>query len=532
MAGEGGRTTLYSGGDQLTSVVDVMSDPALYGESVTSVEVVETHISWVFLAGDHAYKVKKPVVLPFLDYHARPERKRFCQEEVRLNRRLAPNIYRGVRSLAMTTTGFALSSPDDPRTIEYAVEMRRFAPGDTLRARLAAGSVTTGDLEAVALRLARFHSDAPRALSRAPFSVQLTSALDALVDASGKPIVHRLRSAILRLHERCAAELEERKRRGLIRDGHGDLRAEHILLGDEIQIYDCVEFDSALRQIDVGCDLAFLVMDLERLGHAEDAAALLELYRRAGGDPGSGELQQLFGAYRACVRALVALLRARQLEGSARRDEIAKADSLMRLAWRFVWRSHFPLVLAICGPAASGKTTLAEEIAEVSGLPRLNSDRVRKALAGLRPDERGDSSLYAQHVTNAVYLVLGREAKAAPGGALVDATFRHVNYREIFREAVAPVEPVFVECFTPRNVFEARARRREREPLRESDADAARALAQLTEFEPLAELPRRSWFSINTAGPVDLLAAAVEAKLPTAAAAADPEADAVRLRSR
>lgn len=483
-----------------TLLVDALSEPAFYGPDVDHVDVIETHISWVFLAGDRAYKLKKPIKLPFLDYRTRERRRRFCFEEVRLNRRLAPTIYLGVRSIALDGGVLRLAEPSSPHALDWVVEMRRIAPGATLAEQLVASAP---DIESVGAIVANFHSSARHVASPAPFESQLRACVDQLTIATSDPIAQRLRGAVLRLHEVCAAELAGRQKAGHVRDCHGDLRAEHVVMGERIEIFDCIEFDPQLRKIDVGADLAFLVMDLERLGARGAAERLIRSYRAGGGDPGSPRLLALFCAYRVCVRALVASIRGQREE----------AHRLIRLAWRFVWRTHLPMVLVVCGPAAVGKTTVAAEIADLAGIPHLNSDITRKTLAHVPLEVRGDASLYSDRMTRAVYRRLGKDASGAAAGAVVDATFRRAGDRAAFLGALAPVVPIFVECRAPANVIVERARSRTLSPRRISDADASRALEQRREFEPLTEIPLDQRMRVSTDRRIDLVAADVEARL-------------------
>lgn len=494
-----------------TLLVDGLSDPAFYRPAVDSVEVVETHISWVFLAGDRAYKLKRPIALPFLDYRARERRRRFCFEEVRLNHRLAPTIYLGVRSVAVDAHGLRLAEASCRDALDWVVEMRRIAAGQTLAEQL---THPAPDIEAVATTIADFHSSAPRVASPEPFASQLTECVDELAEAIRDPLVQRLRDSVLRLHDACRAELAERESSGRIRDCHGDLRAEHVVMGERIEIFDCIEFDPRLRKIDVGADVAFLSMDLERLGRRDLAERLVRSYRANGGDPGSPRLLALFCAYRACVRALVTSIRGQHEE----------ARGLIRLAWRFVWRAHLPMVLAVCGPAASGKTTLAAEIADLAGVLHLNSDITRKTLGHVPLVARGPAGLYSEPMTRRVYRRLGSDAAEAAHGAVVDATFRRARDRTTFRKALAPIDPVFVECRAPASVIAERARARARSERRVSDADASRALKQLREFEPLAEIPLGRRVRVSTHQRIGLAAADVEAKLAETAfpRSADP----------
>ena len=253
-------------------------------------------------------------------------------------------------------------------------------------------------------------------------------------------------------------------RAGLVRDGHGDLRLEHILLGERVDIVDCVEFEPALRRIDVAADLAFALMELHEAGRADLAEALVRAYRAAGGDPGSDALLAFFAAYRAEVRAKVALLRAEQRGPAAAEPDRAHAQRLLALAARLRWRAHAPLVIAVAGVSASGKSTVARQLAAVSGFPVLSSDLVRKTAAGLRPTERAPVALYADDVSRATYAALGAGAAGrAATGVIADATFRRRADRDAFRAGAGARRAGAVDP-AGRPGRRARAARDEREP--------------------------------------------------------------------
>jgi predicted kinase len=283
-------------------------------------------------------------------------------------------------------------------------------------------------------------------------------------------------------------ELDRRAERGLVRDGHGDLRLEHVLLERAVEIVDCVEFNPALRRIDVGEDLAFLVMELHAAGRPDLAAALVQAYRDAGGDPGDDRLLAFFAAYRAQVRAKVGLTRAEQT-GSSRRRE--RGSELIRLARRLQWAATTPSVIVVAGVAASGKTTIADALAERSGFARVSSDLVRKRRAGIAPSQRAPAALYDDRTNRATYAALGAQALGlASTGVIADATFRRRADRDAFFGALGHDVPVLVvECRAPLRVLEQRAVARQREPENVSDADRAIVLAQAAAFDALEEIP-------------------------------------------
>ena len=498
---------------------DAMRAPAFYPDRPSRVEVVESHISWVFLAGDRAYKLRKPVVFPFLDYGTAERRREMCEEEVRLGRRLAPDLYLGVRPLTQAAGGWELGRPGDDGA-EHIVEMRRFASDRTLAAVVSSGDADEATVRAVARRLVEFHLSAPQAPEGRfdPEAVAATvsenfSTLLPYAPLLGAPELAAAHLfAVAFLHSRRGL-LEERVARGFVRDCHGDLRAEHVILEHgSVQVFDPVEFDPALRQIDVCAELAFLVMDLIDLGAEDLAETLVDEYGAAGGDYGGPELLFFYAAYRAWVRAKVACLLAGELpRGDERAVPVAEARRLARLAHRLAWRARGPLVLVICGGAATGKTVLAQAICELTGLAHLSSDIVRKELAGMEPLERAPAELYTEADSVHTYSELGARASGV-GGAVVDATFRRRSHRAAFSEAFGGAA-LFVECRAPRSVVEQRARSRETDPARVSDATAGIAAAQATEFEPLDEVPAARHLLMRTDRPLDQIVLDLETAL-------------------
>lgn len=493
-------------------VQQALARPETYPHRPATVEVRETHISWVFLAGGLAYKLKKPLVLDFLDYGTPLRRREMCHEEVRLNRRLAPDLYLGVRGVGSTARGIELIDEDDPGAIDFVVEMRRYDECDTLAARLGRGELGAAEVAVVGQALAAFHAAARRVpVDGAPvlaaerrFERNLHELLDD-IEQRGEiervQALERFAHAFIAAH---AATFATRSSGGWIRDGHGDLRAEHVLIGDDVRIVDCVEFDPGLRELDVADDLAFLVLDLAAHGGGRFGELLVQAYREAGGDPGEDRLIAFYATYRALVRAKVALVRAAQLppESSEHGRASAEARGLIGLAERFAWQARLPLVIAICGGPASGKSHLAMALSRVSGFAHLSSDLTRKRLAGVASTQRASADAYSAQWNQRTYDELGRRAAnevAAGRGAIVDATFRHQDDRQAFAERFRMTAPMlFIECQAPRAVLAARAARRARDPQRVSDADLAVALAEQRAWEPLDELRAAAHITVRT----------------------------------
>jgi aminoglycoside phosphotransferase family enzyme/predicted kinase len=484
-------------------LIAALSCPDAYPGHPGAVVVRETHISYVFLAGELAYKLKKPLVLPFLDYGTPARRREMCCAEIRLNRRLAPEVYLGVRGVRLDDEGRAvLLDEDDQTAIDYLVEMRRYDERATLAAQVERGDADAAQIAAVAQVIARFHERVPALPvdGRAAISAErrfeqnaheLLGSLERHEQLGRILALERFAHAYVGAHR---AEFERRSRQGRVRDGHGDLRAEHVVLDPAVQIVDCVEFDRSLRALDTADDLAFLVLDLTALGRPDLGAALVEAYRAAGGDAGDDPLLSFYAAYRALVRAKVALVRASQSdreEPEALGDE-DEARRLIELAESFAWRARLPLVVAVCGVPASGKSQLAGALARASGLPWLRSDAVRKQLVSVGPGERAPGEAYRAEISQRTYAALGMAAAAAlehGGGVIVDATFRRREDRHAFGAELGAAAPaVFVECRAPFAVLAQRARRRDAGSDRMSDADLPVVLAQSSSWEPLDEI--------------------------------------------
>ena len=478
------------------------------------VVVHETHASWVFVAGDRAYKIKKPVALGFLDYGTLERRHRACREEVRVNRELAPGMYLGVRAILRARRGFRLA-PDGARgAVEYAVEMRSFREEDTFAGLIAAGSLTRAQVVAAARLIADFHRSAAvvddwgpdRVLAGWRANVEELRRMDS-------PGGWRLDVAVgfgesfVKAH---APELRRRALLGLARDGHGDLRCEHVLTGPTLRVVDRIEFDPQLRRTDVACDLAFLAMDLEAHGQRWAARELVDGYREAGMSPGGRALRSHYAAHWALVRVKVALIAATEHDGGARTEQLGQAERLWALSERLCWRARAPLVVVICGPAASGKSALAAELSRRTDMPVVSSDVVRKRLADLDASERARSEHYSDGFTRATYEQLARDALHALGdgdgdGVIVDATCRRRRDRALLLNGLrrADAMPMFVRCEVPLELALERAELRLRDPRRLSDATPMIAEEQFRAFEELEELPESSVLRLDTSRPPD-----------------------------
>jgi aminoglycoside phosphotransferase family enzyme/predicted kinase len=443
--------------------------PEAYAPAPPDVQVKETHASLVFLAGSRAYKVKKPVRFAFLDYSTLERRKRFCEEEVRLNRRLAPSVYLGVAPI--TADGRVRGEGE---IVEYAVEMVRLPQDRMLDELLKRGAVKAGDAERIADAVAGFHARAERHESR-PID-HLRSNLDDAARFLKPAWLARLRAD----HERLRAELLPLLARRHSIDGHGDLHAANLCLrAGEIVIYDCIEFEPRFRIEDAAAEIAFLAMDFERYGAWDLSRAFVRRYLERSGDRDAERLLPLFKPYRACVRGVVESLRG-----------APGAEAYFRLAVSY---GLGPFAILVCGLPGTGKSTFAREAARAFDMEHLRSDEIRKELLGIAPTEHWKGGYaegpYAADVTERTYAEMRARATALlrQGRRVVaDATFPRAAWREAFEAAVreAGSTCVVVHTTCEEDLVRERMARRAGDKTEVSDADFAVYRRAKATFEP------------------------------------------------
>ncbi len=466
-------------------------------------ELRETHISWVFLTATEAYKIKKPLALGFLDYRTPELRKQACLAEVRLNRRLEPEVYIGVEPLTQPkdgSTGGPIELAGPGCIVDWAVHMRRIPDCFRGDVRLEKGQLGGAQVDALASRLVRFHAgcreDAETrsfgTVEKIGFNVRenfepLRGDLeDHLTLAPARELEHRQ----LAFLEKHAGLFETRIAAGRVRDGHGDLRLEQLYIddADRITILDCVEFNDRFRFADVCADLAFLSMDLCFHGRGDLAERLLASYARESGDYDLYRLVDFYASYRATVRAKVALFRGRPPDLISARQYL-----LLALSATFP-RRELPLLVATCGLPASGKSTLAEGLSAQLGAPVLGSDWTRKWLAGVPPTQSLATApwtaAYHPDATARVYAELFRRARIlleSGRSVILDATFPTQAMRRAARSLAQSVGVPFrlLECQVPLEVCRERLRMRESEP---SVSDARSGILDefRSSFEPLS----------------------------------------------
>jgi len=426
-----------------------LSAPSLYPGGIREVEIIQTHLSVVALAGDCAYKFKKPVKLPFADFSTLERRERFCREELRLNRRLCPELYLDVVALRGPSLGESSFSGDGP-VLEYAVRMRRLDESRLLDRLLASGEVEASAIAEVARQVCAFHRGAERGEEVArlgapePLRDHALGNFEETRPFLDEILPRRLHAAL----ERRAAEdfarllplLSARAERGCVVDGHGDLHARNICLEDPPVIFDCIEFDPCLRCGDTASEHAFLLMDLRFRGRRDLAEVYLKTVLEEDGDAEIPSLLPALMQYRALVRSKVASIAAREPGGDGPEEEGARAEArrYLRLAGALAAEEDGPLWIAFHGLPGTGKTSLAAELAGIGSWPVLSSDLIRKELAGRNEGEKLPESCYSAEFNHRTYATLLERAEAASSREpvlLLDANFRRREERLRLRES-------------------------------------------------------------------------------------------------
>ncbi|HYH42853.1 MAG TPA: AAA family ATPase, partial [Burkholderiales bacterium] len=437
---------------QMTSLplLDALLRPECYPHPVGKVERLETHISWIFLTGPYAYKVKKPVKLGFLDFGSLEARRHYCEEELRLNRRLTPDLYLDVVEIRGVPAAPHIAGQGP--ILEYAVRMRQFDQG-ALASRVLANQGLQASLVArLAARIADFHAQLPPANAECRYGTTESVAhnacenftqIEALLPGSED---HQALSMLREWTERefvlRHAALRNRRSAGRVRECHGDLHLGNIvLLAGELVPFDCIEFNPELRWSDVMSEVAFLVMDLLDRGATRLAWHFLNGYLETSGDYEGLPVLPFFLVYRAIVRAKVHLIRATQAaEPAARERLLASYRDYVRLAQECT--GHSPAaILLMHGLAGCGKSTIAQELAQTWGAICIRSDVERKRLEGLRPVQHSASpvagGLYTHDITRATYARLTQLARTvleAGNTVIVDATFLQRWQRTLLRD--------------------------------------------------------------------------------------------------
>ncbi|MGC2063737.1 MAG: AAA family ATPase [Thermodesulfovibrionales bacterium] len=503
----------------LPPLVMAMLRPDFYPHRPDSVELVQTHISWVFLAGERVYKIKKPVDFGFLDYSTLSLRRKACEAEVLLNRRLSRNVYLGNAAIYQQGALFSLSPPGRPA--EYAVVMRRLPKGCFLSTLLAHGHATMAQVRRVARHIAVFHAGAAPAMRKlqtiAVLEQNLRENFRQTLPYLGRTVREKDYLVVWDYNRKFLEQrrtlLEKRISDGRIRDGHGDLHAEHICLDRGVQIYDCIEFNPRIRQGDIAADVAFLYMDLLYHGHPVLARVFMEEYLEKTGDWELRLLVPFYACYRAVVREKVESFRITD-PSVPRREKTAAAKRAGRyfsLARSLAEGDARPRLIIIGGLPGSGKSTVAGTLATRLGADYLNSDVVRKELAGFEPGKSGtapfEGGIYTAAVTGLTYdELLARAAISLQSGRsmVLDATFSQEKWRRRTSALARRLKAVMVtvECHCPAGVVRTRMEERQKRG-GVSDAGWETYKALRRHYEPYSEPHLATRVRVDTTKPLE-----------------------------
>lgn len=453
-----------------------LGSPEAYPFTPASIRVVQTHASYVALVPPYVYKVKKAVNLGFLDFSTLPLQRQACRAEIRLNRRLCPDLYMGLVPItrAQGQLHFAGAGP----VVAYAVRMHYLPEGHFMHQLLARGAVTHADVDRIVETLAGLYEAQAPAANRAAWGrvdalkistdenfAQVEPALGAALSA---PALATIKGYTRRFYAQHAADFNIRRQAGRIVDGHGDLHLEHIHITPEaVQIYDCIEFNDRLRYIDVASDVAFLAMDLDYNGRPDVARYFVDRMAQRLQDPGLLQMLDFYKCYRAFVRGKVAYLTGTEAEVPAeeRAARGAEARRYFQRALHYAVTGSGPMVLVVMGRIGTGKSTQAAALAEALGWAHVSSDRVRKAQVGIDAQTRTPAAdrprVYAPTQTRRTYQTLTDQAlrRAAQGeGTVLDATFGNRTHRDALRAALQAqqIPYVLVELTAPPAAIQTR----------------------------------------------------------------------------
>lgn len=515
------------------ALIDALQNPAFFPHPVTQLRVIETHISWVILTGEYAYKMKKPVDFGFLDFTDLADRKHFCEQELRLNQRMAPQLYLEVIPVTGSVAQPVLGGDGEP--IEYLLKMREFPQTQLLAQVQARGELEDAHIDELAEKIARFHLDTPRVDASHPLSTA-----DAIVAPMRqnfeqiRPLLQEpqdgiqldaleawMESSITRLRPL----LERRCAEGFIRECHGDLHLGNAtLIEGQVVLFDCIEFNEPFRLIDIASDAAFLAMDLEDRGLKSQARRFLNAWLEHTGDYAGLHLLKLYKAYRALVRAKVNLFRLHQEQDPVERKVILRqyrgytnlAESYSAIPSRFLAITH--------GVSAVGKSQVALRLVEALGAIRLRSDIERKRLLGTQPaSAQGQlgEGIYSEQSSSATYERLHELADLALQAgypAVLDATYlKQAQRQAACRVAEANGVPFLIlDCQAPDAVTLQWLAQRQAQGTDPSDATREVIEAQQATRDPLsdAELVHTQRVETHEASSLDQLVATIRQSLP------------------
>lgn len=482
----------------LATLIQHLQFAECYPHATSSFEVFETHISCVILTGEYVYKFKKPVDLGFLDFSTLEKRKFFCEEELRLNRRLAPDMYLDVVSVHGTPEHPVVAGAGP--LLEYAVKMRQFATADRMDKVTARGELTSEQIDLLARIVAEFHEHIPIAANDSPFGTlevirqRIMQNFEQVLHNTDDPEISSICTQ-LRVWSESALEkrqdlIAQRKEEGAVRECHGDMHMANIVMPEgKPVIYDCLEFAEDLRWIDTISEVAFLYMDLDFHHEHKLALRFLNQYMSRRGDYAGLGLLCIYLVYRAMVRAKVNSIEAKQQQANPEMaaDYLAKTKSYLALARNYIESFASPVLIILHGLSGSGKSWLAEQLLESYGAIHIRSDVERKRILGFTAQAKTKSAIgrdaYGADMTAQTYqrlLELASLILQAGPSVIVDATFLQKFHRDQFQQLAQSLAVPFVilDLQASENTLRSRIMKRA-----EQAKDASEATLQVLEYQ-------------------------------------------------
>ncbi len=498
----------------LPNVIASLLKPEVYDHNTENIRLVETHISWVILTGPFAYKIKKTIDLKFLNFSTLEKRHHYCNEELRLNGRLASAIYLDVVAIRGPAKFASLSGSGE--IIEYAIKMNQFPQQAQLDRMLESERLKPEHIDMIASAIADFHQQTevadqndsygkPEQILK-PVNENFHQIRLLRTDSSNLEVLKQLENWSFRTFENIKTLMSQRKKDGFVRECHGDLHLRNLVFIDhKVNAFDCIEFDPQLRWIDIISDIAFLIMDLQNRHEAIYANRLLNLYLEKTGAYAAIKLLSFYCVYRALVRAKVEAITASQNEDIAS----TAFNDYLRLASSYL-KTYKPMLIITHGMSASGKTTLTLPLLERLPAIRIRSDVERKRLFAI--DSATDShaaynaGIYSSKATQQIYQHLNELAKNvldAGYSVIIDAAFLKSEQRQIFKTLANSLSIKFliIEFAACADTLQERINNREKEM---SDADQMVLEKQLHNFIPLSEKERSNVITIDTESPADV----------------------------
>ncbi|MEN2994218.1 MAG: AAA family ATPase [Thermodesulfovibrio sp.] len=496
-------------------------DRSSFPNNPEALEVIQTHISYVFIADELVYKIKKPVNFGFLDFTTLELRKLYCEKEVELNRRLCPDIYLGVVPISQTKEGYKLESSEN--IVEYAVKMKRLPEEGMMEGIIKNKALTKEHIDMIVSVLIPFFKNARTgkginehgSIETVSFNTEENFAQTesyvgkALNKWRYKEIIRWTRSFI----EENKAVFESRINEGFIREGHGDLYSANICFDNlkQVYIFDCIEFNERFRMGDVASDIAFLSMDLDFHGYKELSDYFVNSYVEKSGDRDLLKLLNFYKCYRAYVRGKIGCFTSDDpaLSEEKRKEALETAKRYFDLA--YLYAEGKPKLLVVFGLSGTGKSTLARALSKETLAEWIPSDIVRKSLIGLAPTEHHyepfEKGIYSKEFTHKTYMKmieLARENLLKGRDVILDATFREKVYREVVQKELNFADTYWIWCFADDNVIRERfMKRKESEEI--SDARWEIYLAQKEKFEVPDEIQLQRLIKLDTSSNPNLI---------------------------